>query len=488
MKKLVELLDKFKIQILGAIIIILLVPIVNITIANIRKNYKVEKVSKEKYFVLIQEDKAGVINEKGETLIEPKYYEVRIPNPSKPIFVCYYNYNEENGECKTKVVNEQGTELFAKYSGIDTINLNGIETTMPYEKNLLKYKQNYKYGLINLDGEIVAKPEYDEINGLGGKEGELLVKKDEKYGVINNKGYPLIGIKYDYISGDEYYTVGNNRKYSGYIIGEKTSNGYRYGYIRGNKQKLLNTEYSDIIRIGGIKGENTDKNIFILAAKNGRCGLVKNKKTVIDFKFQDIDYSGINNLFIVTKGKNLGVYNSKGKKIINTKYDDINITDKYIHTKKDEEEKYFNLNGKEIDKSQVNDNDLNDSEDEEEKKSGADLVNPTMIPKEKDGKWGFVDKNSKLVVDYLYDEVTEVNKYGFAGIKKDGKWGSVDDKGNVVQEPKYKLDGLDEISFIGAYYKVVYDNKNIIYTDEENYSKSEIDGNINDTEYSEIEE
>ena len=30
------------------------------------KNYKVEKVSKEKYFVLIQEDKAGVINEKGE--------------------------------------------------------------------------------------------------------------------------------------------------------------------------------------------------------------------------------------------------------------------------------------------------------------------------------------------------------------------------------------------------------------------------------------
>ena len=113
MKKLVELLNKFKIQILGAIIIILLIPIINITIDNIRKNYKVEKVSKEKYFVLIQENKAGVINEKGEILVEPKYYEVRIPNPSKPIFVCYYNYNEENGECKTKVVNEQETELFA---------------------------------------------------------------------------------------------------------------------------------------------------------------------------------------------------------------------------------------------------------------------------------------------------------------------------------------------------------------------------------------
>ena len=456
MKKLVELLNKFKIQILGAIIIILLIPIINITIDNIRKNYKVEKVSKEKYFVLIQENKAGVINEKGEILVEPKYYEVRIPNPSKPIFVCYYNYNEESGECKTKVVNEQETELFAKYSGIDTINLNGIETTMPYEKNLLKYKQNYKYGLINLKGEVVVKPEYDEIDGLGEKEGELLVKKNEKYGVINNKGYPLIG--------------------------EKTSNGYRYGYIRSNKQKLLDTEYSDILRIGGIKGENTDKNVFILATKNGRCGLVKNKKKVIDFKYQDIDYSGIDNLFILTKGKKIGVYNSKGKKILNTKYDDINITNTYIYTKQDDEEKYFDLKGKELDKSQINENNENDSEDEEDKKVGADLVNPTMIPKEKDGKWGFIDKNSKLVVDYIYDEVTEVNKYGFAGVKKDGKWGCIDDKGNVVQEPKYKLDGLDEISFIGAYYKVVYDNKIIIYTDAENYSKSEIEGNISDTE------
>ena len=482
MEKLIELLDKFKIQILGAIIIILLVPIINITIGNIKKNYKVEKISKEKYFVLIQEDKAGVINEKGEILVEPKYYEVHIPNPSKPIFVCYYNYNEETGECKTKVVNDQGTELFSKYSGIDTITLNGIETTMPYEKNLLKYKQNYKYGLINLDGEVIVKPEYDEINGLSGKEGELLVKKDNKYGVINNKGVYLIREKFDYISGDEYFTAGNNRRYSGYIIGEKTSNGYRYGYVKSNQRTLLNTEYSEIIRIGGIKNENTDRNIYILAAKNGRWGLVKNGNKVIDFKFQDIDYSGVNDLFILAKGTSLGVYNLKGKKILDTKYDDLNVTETYIYTKKGEEEKYFDLKGKEIDKSQINESNENDLEGEEDKKTSADLVNPTIIPKEKDGKWGFIDKNSKLIVDYIYDEVTEVNKYGFAGIKKNGKWGSVDEKGNVVQEPKYKLDGLDEISFIGAYYKVVYDNKNIIYTDAENYSKSEIEGNISDIE------
>ena len=465
MEKLIEVMNKFKIQILGAIIIILLVPIINITIGNIKKNYKVEKVSKEKYFVLMQENKAGIIDEKGVILIKPEYYEIHIPNPSKPIFVCYYNYDESTGKCKTKVINEQGTELFTKYNNLETINLNSIETTMPYEKNLLKYKQDNKYGLIDLNGKQICKAEYDDIDGLSCKEGELLVRKDDKYGVINNKGVELIKIKYDYISGDEYYNYNSDNNLSGYIIGEKTVNGYRYGYLKKNQKLLLNTEYSEIIRIGGIKNENTDKNIFILAMKNGQWGLVKNKKKVIDFKYQDINYSGVENLFILTKGIKLGVYTSKGKKVLNTKYDEVVINDNYIYTKKADEEKYYNLKGKEIDKNSIVEEEQKDDEDNETNKV-SDLVNPTLVPKEKDGKWGFVNKEGKVIIDYIYDEVTDVNKYGFAGIKKDGKWGSIDEKGNIAQEPVYNLDELDDISFIGKYYKIVYDNKNIIYTDD----------------------
>ena len=58
-----------------------------------------------------------------------------------------------------------------------------------------------------------------------------------------------------------------------------------------------------------------------------------------------------------------------------------------------------------------------------------------------------------------------MNKYGFAGIKKNGKWGSIDEKGKIIQNPTYKLDNLDEISFIGKYYKVTYDYKTTFYTD-----------------------
>ena len=39
----------------------------------------------------------------------------------------------------------------------------------------------------------------------------------------------------------------------------------------------------------------------------------------------------------------------------------------------------------------------------------------------KDGKYGYVDKKGNVVVDYIYDDATEQNKYGYAGVKKDGK-------------------------------------------------------------------
>lgn len=465
MGKVSNLIIKYKIQILVIAIILLLIPIIKITINNINKNYKVETVNKEKYFVLLSNDKMGIIDEKGNTIINPEYYEIHIPNPSKPIFVCYYDYNEETGKCRTKVINSQGTEIFTKYNHIEDINLNGIETTMPYEKNLLKYKKDGKYGLIDLEGKVVTNAIYDEIDGLSCKEGELLVKKDDQYGVINNRGVELIKAKYDYISGDEYYTANDGYKLSGYIVGEKTADGYRYGYMNNKQKVLLNTEYSEIIRIGDIAKEDTDKNIFIIARKNGQCGLMKNKKIVIDFKYQDINYSGIENLFILTRGTKLGVYDSKGKNILATKYEEIVVNDSHIYTKNGEQEKYYNLKGEEIDKASIN---MEADVEEDETNNAADLVNPTLIPKEKNGKWGFVDKNSQLKVDYIYDEVTGVNKYGYAGIKKDGKWGSIDEKGNIVEEPIYNLDELDEIDFIGKYYKVIFDYRNVFYTDDVN--------------------
>ena len=57
-----------------------------------------------------------------------------------------------------------------------------------------------------------------------------------------------------------------------------------------------------------------------------------------------------------------------------------------------------------------------------------------------------------MVVDYIYDDATELNEYGFAAVQKNGKWGSVDSEGQVVVKPTYKLDENIIINFIGKWH------------------------------------
>lgn len=334
--------------------ILVIILIIAIIVYNyLKTRYEVEEVLEEKYLISIQDEKVGVVDKQGNTIIEPQYLEIQIPNPSKAIFVCLYDYNWETGEYRTKVINEYGTELFTKYNKIEAILLNHIETNMPYEKSVLKYEQEGKIGLIDLKGNVVTKPIYDSIEGLENKEGELLISKEGKYGVINTKGAELLKAKYDYISGDEYYSEENKFALSGYILGATTSDGYRYGYMNYKRKLLLDLEYNEITRLGGIGLEDTDKDVILVAKKDGQYGLIKNKKVLIDFRYQSIDYSGIENLFMVTRNTKTGVFNSLGEKILSVKYDEVEVHETYIQTKSGDETAYYNLLGNRVDKSTI---------------------------------------------------------------------------------------------------------------------------------------
>ena len=71
-------------------------------------------------------------------------------------------------------------------------------------------------------------------------------------------------------------------------------------------------------------------------------------------------------------------------------------------------------------------------------KDGEIISNTEVYPDlklysiQKDGKWGFADKEGKIVLECTYDIVTEINEYGFAGIYKNGKWGVVSESGKVL--------------------------------------------------------
>ena len=96
-------------------------------------------------------------------------------------------------------------------------------------------------------------------------------------------------------------------------------------------------------------------------------------------------------------------------------------------------------------------------------KEGKELKNTDVYPnnsifasKNEQGKWGFVDKSGNIVIDYQYDRVTEVDEYGYAGIKQDGKWGVIDNQGKVVVEPTFDLQEEIDPIFMGVYHKVNY--------------------------------
>ena len=532
------------------------------------------------YFILREEGKYGVINTNGDIIIHPEYTNVIIPNPKKGVFICY---DEDNN---TKILNQNNEQIFSEYAQIQPIRLKNIASNLMYEKNLLIYVQDEKIGLINLEGEVIAEPIYESIEGLPYKEGELLVQLEGKYGIINNKGNDLVEPQYDQITVDNYTTEEDGYKRAGYIVSNTTEDGYRYGYVDIDGKVLLEPQYTEVSRITNMKD---NENIYLIVAQNGQYGMVKNQDQIIENEYQSISYNSANNTLTLEKTKKYGVATLEGKIIIPVEFAQIDSTGKYIYAtdvdgnvdvyQEDgnpaeidsnvyileiENENYqikidnaqgsvysiLNKNGEQItiqNYAYINylyDNYfivsvtggkvgvINDKEepiieiqyDSIEKVEGTDyiitrlsennstqlydknfkqlcemtnaivraeknyvkvyndtetryfdlegnekqntelLANNQIYAKYQDGKWGFVDKSGDVVVDYIYDKATDLNSYGYAGIKLDGKWGVVNSNGEVIVEPTYTLNTQTEPEFIKDYYKVQYGYGEFYYT------------------------
>lgn len=84
----------------------------------------------------------------------------------------------------------------------------------------------------------------------------------------------------------------------------------------------------------------------------------------------------------------------------------------------------------------------------EEKEKKDILTKNTLFVSIKDNKYGFVDSQGNVVVDYTYDEATEQNQYGFAAVKLNGLWGSIDKTGRLMLQPSVDLSNNIYIDFI----------------------------------------
>lgn len=398
------------------IAVLLIAIIVGVAYYFIRENgrkYEIAQVEQYNYFVLKQEVASGVIDRNGNKIIEAEYDDVKIPNPEKAVFICYK-------DDEVKVFNENKEEILSQYQKVEPIRLKNIASNLMYEKSVLTYLEDGKYGLINFEGKKITKPIYDTIDSLPYKEGELLVKQNDKYGVINIKGNKLIGIVYDQISVDGYYTNENGYKNAGYIVSNKTQEGYRYGYIDSKGNLILKLEYNQLSRITDIKD---DDNVYLLGAKNGQFGINKNEKELIKNEYQSILYDQTNQLFVVEKSKKYGVATLEGKVIVPEQYDQIDTVGIYLYAKNEQGTTVYNNNGTEanIDRN-------------------IEILNTTnekyriRINNENGTKYGVIGKDGKKIVEEKYNYIEYLYDNYFIVSGEDSKLGVIDDKNNVKIE------------------------------------------------------
>lgn len=384
------------------------------------KSYELEKVEQYSYFKLYQNERYGVMDRNGNVLIEATYDVVNIPNPSKPVFICYYDYNEETNEYKTKVLNDKKEQILTSYEQVLPLLCEESTSSIPFEKSVLKYKENDKYGIIDFSGKKITKAIYDSIESLQYREGSLLVSQNQKYGVINIKGKQIIKIEYDKVESDGYYTEDADYTKAGFIVQNKTDDGYRYGYIDKDGKQLLDENYNEINRITDIKSD-----IYLLVSQNGKYGIVKDKKLLINQDYEEIEYNKVNRLFIVQKNSKQGVYGVEGKEILPVEYDYILCSENKITTTKGESIDIYNVKGEKQDIKY--DNCIETTNDN------------YIIEIDNDNKFGVVNKNDRILIENEY----EYMEYAFGDYfiaTKNGKVGVINvSTGSIVIDFKYDI-------------------------------------------------
>ena len=473
-----------------AIIIAFLVIVMFVAvIVNLVKPKKetTEKQVALAYYTVFENNKWGVINSKGETVINPTYEEmVVIPNKEKSVFIVTYDVDYENDTYKSKAVDSKNTQLFTSYETVEAISNIDAQNNIWYETNCLKVKKNGKYGLIDFSGKILLDCQYDVITPLQGIKNSLVTVKENKKGLVSTTGTVIIDNQYkDIKSITAQYE-------DGYIVENDEG---KLGVIGTNKKIVLETNYDDIKNIcsddtyivkenESWKIYNTSKNAsvdfnydsaisinngYIVVEKNDKYGIVTvDGEEKINPEYQDIKYI-FQEYYIAKKDNKCGIINIENETKLEFTYDDLtyikeaniiegssnkaevdlidsnfnlklsgilsqmNIEEGYMKIRIGTEYKYYNFKF-------------------EEKKNTQILKNNTLFLSKENGKYGFVDKNGIVVVNYIYDDATEQNESGYVAVKKDGKWGALNSKGEEVVEPKYTLENNTKIDFIGDWH------------------------------------
>lgn len=476
-------------KVIATIVAIIVLIMFVISIKNLLSNPPTTKnvSTVETYFPVYTNQKWGVINQNGQEVIHTTYDEmVVVPDRYTDLFIAMVDVDYENETYRTKVLNKEGKEILTNYNQVEAIE-NSDGTDIWYENNILQFEQNGKYGLIDFNGKLILNAEYDRIYALDGIQKNIIIEKDGLQGLVNTSmGEVIVKPEYTEILtlGETYengYIVKQNGKYGvisadAKIIFEPSydeikkvaSNDY-YAVVQNGKTSLINAKGETVLDLATnnlqeINGDN------ITAQSNGLYGIMKlDGTTLIPNEYEELKYIYGTN-YIAKKAGKYGIISATGNTVLaftytamnyiktadfiqadkeNYKTDlinrefkvvledvivsDLNLENGYIRVRQNDEYDYYNFKF--------------------EKKTNKEmLATNTLFLVKENGKYGYENKNGDRIVDCIYDDAKEQNKFGYCAVKKDGVWGCLKSDGTVVVQPSLNLDEYLYVDFIGTWY------------------------------------
>ena len=306
---------------------------------------------------------------------------------------------------------------------------------------------------MNSNGKILLKLEYNEIERVvdikASNDIYLLAAKNGQVGLYKNNKQ-IIKHNYEIIEYDSLNDV---------FIAQK-----------GNKQKCFTKEGKEFLEMDELNYITTENNNYsITLNENYEYGIEdKEGNVILPNEYLYIEYA-FASYFIITKSTEVSIYDANLKKVITKNYNviqkiegkkvlqaiennntdlynekmekivsmenaTIKLEETYLEIYTDTQRKYFDNNGKEVKNTEL-------------------FPNLKLYAFEQNGKWGFKDINGNIKCEAIYEMVTELNSYGFAGIKSNDKWGIIDLEANIILEPSYQIEE-GEPEFIGKYVKI----------------------------------
>lgn len=236
---------------------------------------------------------------------------------------------------------------------------------------------------------------------------------NEKFGVIDLNNNEIIGCKYDNIEFNE-----NTQEFF------VTNTLKKVGIILSNGVNKINIEYDEISVL------NKEKELY-LVKNNNKYGVIdKNGSTKINVVYDDIKILDIDlGLYIIKYNNKYGIVDENDKQVIYWEYDSIGIDTKTFASDKIE---------------------------------NANLLFENAIPVKLGNKWGLFDIKGKSILECEYDgfgciatgtkgkvenNVLIVPECECIVVKKDNKYGIIDKNGNLLVQ--YLLDNVYSVTNAG---------------------------------------